>query len=100
MIWHLIPLYYIDLLLKQEVCVYPLSWIAFFLSRICSIFFFIIGMKYEIWSGVRLCPECNTTDIYTPTINGNAKPTHIVRLVASLSSSIKQSGPQKDWQID
>ena len=34
--------------------------------------------------------------IYTPSINGNAKPTHIVRLVATLSSSIKESaGPQK-----
>ena len=30
-----------------------------------------------------------TTYIYTPSVNGNAKPTHTVRLVASLSSSIK-----------
>ena len=41
------------------------------------------------------------TAIYTPSINGNpASPTHIVRLVATLSSSIKESGPQKDGQID
>ena len=50
-------------------------------------------MKYEVYE-VQIFVKTywnttTTTYIYTPSVNGNAKPTHTVRLVASLSSSIK-----------
>ena len=63
-------------------------------SKIKCSLFLKIGTKYKVYELLSLSRL--TTDIYTRTIYGNAKPTHIVRLVASLSSSIKQSGPQKD----